>query len=105
MPVIYEVSLLVDRAVADEFRDWLDLHVAEMLALPGFLGAERFELLEPLEAAAEVGWCVHYRLRDAQSLTDYIGLHAPRMRAAGLARFGGRFRASRRVLRPLDSVT
>ena len=42
--------------------------------------------------------CVQYTLRDRASLDAYLRDHAPRMRAEGEARFGGRFRASRRVL-------
>lgn len=43
---------------------------------------------------------MHYVLRDAAALDAYLHEHAPRMRADGVARFGDRFRASRRVLRP-----
>ena len=40
MEVVYEVTLEVDLALRDEYRLWLDEHVRQMLALPGFLGAE-----------------------------------------------------------------
>jgi hypothetical protein len=42
-------------------------------------------------------------LRDRAALDDYLREHAPRMRAEGIARFGDRFRAERRVLVPLES--
>jgi hypothetical protein len=95
--LVYEVNLDVDIAIAGEYRAWLQTHVAQMLALPGFVSAQLFELLEPAEAGRSA-WCVHYHLCDAAALDAYLRDHAPRMRADGSARFGDRFRASRRVL-------
>ena len=97
--VVYEVNLEVDHAIEREYRDWLDAHVHAMLALPGFESAQVFDVREPA-AADRVGLCVHYRLRDAGALESYLHEHAPRMRADGEARFGGRFCATRRILHP-----
>ena len=100
--IIYEVNLEVDAAIAADYRAWLEAHVAQMLALPGFLGAEVFEVVALSPAPARRTWCVHYRLRDRAALDDYLQAHAARMRGDGLARFGDRFRATRRVLQPSD---
>ncbi len=99
--VVYEVNLDVDAAIAGDYRAWLQAHVAQMLALPGFESAQVFDVAEPAEAGRSA-WCVHYRLRDAAALEHYLREHAPRMRAEGIARFGERFRASRRVLHAAD---
>lgn len=96
--VIYEVNLDIDARVIDAYRDWLGDHVAQILALPGFLGAHVFEVAEPASASGRVSLCVQYRLRDAAALDDYLREHAARLRADGLARFAGRFNASRRIL-------
>ena len=95
--VIYEVNLDVEAAIASEYRAWLQAHVTQMLALPGFESAQVFDVAEPA-AAGRRAWCVHYHLRDAGALEAYLREHAPRMREEGVARFGQRFRASRRVL-------
>lgn len=95
---IYEVNLAVDAAIIDAYRAWLASHVAEMLALPGFESARVMEVEEPAAAAREVALCVQYRLRDREALARYLAEHAARMREDGLARFGGRFRASRRIM-------
>lgn len=95
--VVYEVTLLVDAAMAAPYRTWLQAHVAEMLTLPGFTGAELLQLCEPLDPGT-VGWVVAYRLRDRAALDTYLAEHAPRMRADGVSRFGEHFRASRRIL-------
>lgn len=96
--VLYEVTLRVQRAIVDDYRVWLDHHVREMLALPGFLDARVSRQDEPAPDGDEVVFCCHYRLRDAAALDDYLRDHAARMRADGSARFGDRFSASRRVL-------
>ena len=96
--VVYEVNLDVESALADDYRAWLQTHISQMLALPGFVSAELLDIIEPV-AEGRTAWCVQYRLRDAAALAAYLHEHAPKMRADGTARFGDRFRASRRVLR------
>lgn len=98
MAVIYEVELEVDRAVESGYRDWLAPHNDEILSLPGFLGARRFERLDPPPPEGRFALVVQYRLRDAAALDAYLAEHAPRLRADGLARFPERFSARRRVL-------
>jgi len=97
-PVVYEVTLRVERGIVDAFRPWLHEHVAQMLALPGFLSASMMQQVEPDEGTDTVVFCCHYRLRDQAALDEYLRDHASRMRGDGQARFGGRFSASRRVL-------
>ena len=97
--IVYEVNLEVETGIADGYREWLDAHVAAILALPGFTRARILDVLEPAPAAGWIGLCVQYALHDQASLEAYLRDHAAAMRADGEARFGGRFRASRRVLR------
>ena len=99
--IVYEVNVFVKREVEAAYRDWLEGHVREIIALPGFTGAHVFERIEPPAPADELVLCMQYLLRDAAALDDYLREHAPRLRADGLARFGDRFRAERRVLREL----
>ncbi|MCW5579913.1 MAG: DUF4286 family protein [Luteimonas sp.] len=101
--LVYEVNLDVDAGIAGEYRAWLEAHVRGMLALPGFASAHVFEVLEGAPGDGDLHLCVHYILRNAAALEAYLRDHAPRMRAEGVARFGDRFRASRRVLRPTDT--
>jgi hypothetical protein len=96
-PVIYEVSLWPDPAIASDFDAWLEHHVQEMLGLPGFLGAtiHRAEEDPPGDGVLRT---VRYRLQDRAALDRYLQEHAERMRADGTRRFGNRFRVSRRIL-------
>ena len=88
--ILYEVNLRVQPEILPEFRSWLTEHVREML---GFAGFETVEIFES-EDSGELVCC--YRIKDRRSLKDYLDQHAPRMRQAGLARFGEKFAATRR---------
>jgi hypothetical protein len=96
--VVYEVNLAVDADVLGAYRAWLADHVAEIVALPGFTGATTWDVVDPAPPTGVVHVCVQYALRDAAALDDYLREHAPRLRADGIARFGERVRATRRVL-------
>lgn len=96
--VVYEVNIDLDAGIEAEYRAWLHGHVAEIVALPGFTGAAVFDVVDPA-AEGRIGICMQYRLCDEAALQAYFDQHAPRLRADGIARFGGRFNASRRVLR------
>lgn len=102
MPVEYEVNLQVDATIVDEYLAWLRAHIAELLALPGFVDAQLSRIHEPV-SPGRVAYCVRYRLHDRTALDAYLEQHAARMRAQGIERFGGRFEASRRILEPLDA--
>jgi len=95
--VIYEVNLAISTAIAARFSAWLDLHIKEMLALPGFLAANRYDV-ESI-APESTCYCVHYRLQSDEALDAYFAQHAERMRGAAIALFGDQFSASRRILR------
>ena len=85
--VVYEVTLRVRPAIATAYRAWLDDHVREIVALPGFL-----------DARVSLVFCCHYRLSGAAAFDAYLRDHAPRLREDGLRRFGDGFTATRRVL-------
>lgn len=101
--VVYEVNLEVEHAIREAYLAWLADHVDEILALPGFTGAELFEVHDPAPPAGHDAFCVQYRLADVTALERYLREDAPRLRAEGLARFGERMRATRRVLRRLPA--
>ena len=97
--IIYEVNLTVDRDIAAEYERWLDGHIGEMLALPGFESAEWLEDRHYDEdEGADPRWSIQYRLGSHDDFLRYEQEHAGRMRAEGLDRFGDRFSATRRIL-------
>lgn len=102
--IVYEVNVEVDDAVREAYRAWLGPHVAEILALPGFIGASVFAVREPAPPAGRHAWCMQFRLHDVAALDAYLREHAPRLRADGVARFGGKFTAARRVMQTADDL-
>lgn len=97
-PVVYEVHLSVDREIAEAYANWLGPHIAEMLCLDGFMGAEWFDVEPETIETDRVQWCVQYRLTSREALQVYFEEQATRLRSEGLTRFAGRFEATRRVL-------
>ena len=93
--ILYEVRVAVDRELESSYRAWLEAHIQQMLALPGF---EFAELLREEGSDARAVFVAHYWMRDRDALEAYLRDHAAAMRADGLARFGDRFSAERRVL-------
>jgi hypothetical protein len=57
--VLYEVTLDVEAGIEAEYHAWLRDHVAQMLALPGFVDARTAEVVEPAPAPGRVVFCVH----------------------------------------------
>lgn len=92
--IVYEVRVSVDAEVAAEYRAWLEPHIREVLSIAGF---DHAELYAEDDDQGHIVWTVRYQLRDRAALEAYLRDHAPRLRADGQARFGGRFTASRRV--------
>ncbi|HYE57821.1 MAG TPA: DUF4286 family protein [Rhodothermales bacterium] len=99
--VLYEVSIRVAPDVAAAYRDWLAAHVSQMLTFEGFEQASVYEDDPDPDGALRL--VVHYHVRDAAALDRYLTEDAPRMRADGVARFGDRFTATRRVLRRVQA--
>jgi hypothetical protein len=98
--IIYEVSICAKEPIAQDYQVWLAQHVQEMLSLPGFISAS-VELAEPDDETGDVNWVVRYAVSSHCALQTYFSEHAPRMRAAGINKFGAQFIATRRILRPL----
>jgi hypothetical protein len=94
--ITYEVALEPEPEILGEFEAWLEYHMDDMLALPGFTGASIHKAENP-DTGAQLR-VVRYELEDRAALERYLEEYAPRMRAEGLAKFGDRFRASRRIV-------
>lgn len=100
---LYCVEIEIDAELADAYAAWLADHVAEIAALPGVLEARWYQRLEP-RTEGRVGFRCDYHFASAQALEVYLTEHALRLRADGIARFGGRFAAQRSVLMPLSNA-
>jgi hypothetical protein len=94
--VIYEVSLAIEQDVVDEFDAWLQMHIDEMLAIPGFVDARVFSLENDRQGRAQR--VTHYHLESEADLERYLAGPSAAMRHSAVDRFGDKFEASRRIL-------
>jgi hypothetical protein len=99
---VYEVTLSIEREIAEEFDAWLAGHVREMLELPGFVRAMTFAAED--EDAGRRRRVTQYFLESDEALEEYLAGPAEAMRHEALSRFPDRFTASRRVLHPADGA-
>lgn len=102
--IVYEVNLEVDHDVKDDYLAWLRPSIREILALDGFEAALWYRpegFISP--DTGRLMYTLHYLVRTQAHLDDYFENHAPRMRAEGMSQYGGRFAATRRILKKLES--
>ncbi len=101
-PVIYEVNLTIDNDVIDEFDAWLQKHVDEMLAIPGFISASTAVIENNDENTKQRS--VQFKLTNQAALDAYYAKDAERLRATALEKFSDKMTAQRRVLTPSQAA-
>lgn len=94
--IIYEVNLLIDKEIDEQFQSWLNDHAKKMLQFPGFLQAQ---ILKPEEddILNQKKLTVHYQLDSHNSLLNYFEHFAAQMREEGLKQFKNKFSAERKI--------
>lgn len=105
--VIYEVNCLVDDAIVEPFKAWLQPHVATVLKSDGFLSAEVLDLTVDERLTARpysTGFSIRYRIATQSALDSYLLHMAPTLRQDALDRFGHQYMAYRRVLKDQDQM-
>lgn len=97
--ILYEVNIQIKSEVYLPFFEWLETHVQEMLALPGFSKANIFE---DRPKAGDKQLVIHYYLENQKAMDHYIQELAPKMRADGVTKFETSFQINRRILKYLQ---
>lgn len=99
--ILYEVNLVIDPNIEQDYDTWLDAHIHEILTIEGFVGARWWfdSRYDAKEKSNQLHYTVQYELKDSMALQHYLDHHAPRLRQKGLDRFGEKFTATRRVLK------
>ena len=105
MTVIYEINYTVDAGIVKEHGAWLREHIARLLAIDGFTGAEHFTHRACGEGEEQVRLTVQYRLRNCAALRSYLQHHAPAMQREVQERFGGDFTVHRRIMELVERIT
>lgn len=98
--VIYEVNLMINKDIYEQYYVWLEEHAKEMLKFPGFMSARI--LKQEIDSNCEQEkLTVYYELKDRESLELYFTEFAEKMRGDGVNRFKGQFSAERRIFEEL----
>ena len=97
--IIYEVNLEIEESIYTPFLQWLWPHIEDMKTKDGF-GNVLVHTVESSESPVKK-LSVHYYVESRQKLQHYFDHHAQSMREDGIKRFGGQFKANRRILTPL----
>jgi hypothetical protein len=96
--LIYEVECQLDPDIVADYDAWLPGHVRDVLACPGFHGAN-VEAPETPPGERQRRR-IRYRVESASALDHYLENNATRLRTETAQRFGDRVHCERRVLRP-----
>lgn len=101
MTTFYNVTLSVPVAIESEWARWMcEVHIPEVLQVPGFIGATMYRV-EPLGEPADaqrVQYVNCYRVRDRAILERYLASEtAVRLRADHEQLFGAHVTATRCV--------
>ena len=96
--VTYSVRTTVRHEIYNEFINWLqEEHIHDVLALPGFLGAQLCLRKGGSMESSSKDVMIHYQLQDEEAVKVYMTEHALRLREKGLEKFPGQFSAQREV--------
>jgi heme-degrading monooxygenase HmoA len=100
--LIYEVNVFVNEDRAQEYAEFLDHHIRDILKIKGFIKAELFsELIDsstPTPEPKQAHFAIHYHVETEADLQNYFKHHAAAMRKDAIDRFGNSFSAKRRNL-------
>ncbi len=96
--VSYLVHYMVRHEAYSEYLEWLkNEHIKEMLACPGFVGAEIcLRKGGSLESSGK-DIKIIYKVKDEEHLKIYMAEHAMKLREKGIEKFPGQFSAQREV--------
>jgi len=104
--IVYEVNLQIDSNIREEYIPWLNFHIREIVSLNGFRKAELLEEMNEDQNPPQDGkinLIIHYELETYNDLKNYFDNHAQKMREEGMKKFGGKFTATRRILKDLET--
>jgi len=97
--IIYNVTLKVNSAIAEEWLRWMkEEHMPELLQTGLFFESRLCRLLEQDESDG-ITYSAQYLCDSMEDYQDYLRKYAPEMREKGIKKFGDQFIAFRSVMR------
>ena len=94
---IYNVTINIDDSAHDEWLQWIQEHIQEVLATGRFVSAKLTQVLVDEEAG--VTYSVQYTAATREDLDEYYRVDAPKLRSDGVQRFADKMVAFRTELK------
>jgi hypothetical protein len=100
--IIYNVTIKVEKEVANEWLDWLkNEHIPDLLGTGCFLNATILQLLDTDDSEGPT-YAVQYFADSREEVERYLNDYSAAMRAKGLERWGGKFIAFRSLMKVIN---
>lgn len=100
--IIYNVTVKVEPAIAEEWLKWLrGEHIPEVLGTGCFEEATLLQLVDTDESEG-LTFAIQYRAGDRESVDRYLEKYARDLREKGTSRWGNQFVAFRSLLKVIN---
>ena len=94
---IYNVTINIEESLHDEWLNWMESHIADVLNTGKFTAAKLTEVLAENESGRT--YSVQYSANSRKDLDDYYQFHADNLRAEAIKKFGNKMLAFRTELK------
>jgi len=95
--IIYNVTINVEDSIHYDWLFWIKPHIKEVLATGKFISAKMTKILVEEEMEG-TNYSIQYTAKSNDDLQAYYKEDAPRLRDAGIAKFGSKMLAFRTEL-------
>lgn len=95
---IYNVTLSIDESIHNEWLNWIEKHISEVLATGKFVSAKLTQVLIEEEMGG-VTYSVQYKAKSREDLDNYYKEDADRLRTNSMQKFADKMLAFRTELK------
>jgi hypothetical protein len=101
--LLYNVTINIDNAVADEWLHWMkETHIPEVMATTYFVKFQICRMLSEEPDTGGVTYAIQYFCRNMDDFEEYQRDFAPALQAKHISRYPNRFVAFRTLLELVD---
>ncbi len=98
---IYNVTVNIEESVRDEWLNWMEDHIPDVLATGKFISAKMTEVLVEEEMGG-VTYSIQYTAKTREDLDNYYKYDAPKLQSDGMKRFADKMVAFRTELKVIN---
>jgi len=102
MPVVYNVTIIIDHSVHDEWVDWMkNEHIPEVMATGKFTSWKMLRIIEDHNPDG-MTYAIQYHAPDMEAYLTYQNECAPALQQDAQNKFGGLFGAFRTCMEVIE---